>query len=221
MLIVVRSGILRRVLPIVINLVDTTVNQDLKALIPHQSIFREYLLYVTLAYAEDIRKKCAKDGTTVESIEVPSLRNFIIPLPPLPEQHEIVNEIERRFSVIDEVEKAVDDSLVRAESLRQSILKKAFEGKLVPQDPDDEPASVLLERILAEKKGKKEKAEEIKKTEAAKRAKQGKNGKGKEKEKKAEQGKTSKPAKTTNPVKNDNPDNMDVLVKSAKEPETA
>ena len=72
-----------------------------------------------------------------------------IPLPPLAEQRRIVAEVERRLSVIQQAEATVEASLARAERLRQSILKQAFSGKLVPQDPDDEPASVLLERIRA------------------------------------------------------------------------
>lgn len=80
------------------------------------------------------------------------LEKSYIPLPPLPEQHKIVEEIERRFSVVDEVEKVIENSLKQAERLRQSILKKAFEGKLVPQDPSDEPAEKLLERIKQTKK---------------------------------------------------------------------
>jgi len=74
-----------------------------------------------------------------------------IPLPSLEEQNAIDEEIERRLSVTEELEKVVDKNLKRAEKLRQSILKKAFEGKLVPQDPTDEPADKLLERIKAEK----------------------------------------------------------------------
>jgi type I restriction enzyme, S subunit len=83
------------------------------------------------------------DQTTVEQL--------IIPLPPLAEQHRIVAEVERRLSVVTEVEAAVAANLKRAERLRQAILKRAFEGKLVPQDPSDEPASVLLERIRRER----------------------------------------------------------------------
>jgi len=74
------------------------------------------------------------------------------------EQRNIVEEIERRLSAADEAEKVVEQSLRQAcplvrqaERLRQSILKRAFEGKLVPQDPNDEPAEKLLERIKAEK----------------------------------------------------------------------
>ena len=74
-----------------------------------------------------------------------------VPLPPLAEQRRIVAEVERRLSVIQQAAAAVEASLQRAERLRQSILKRAFTGVLVPQDPDDEPASVLLERIRAQR----------------------------------------------------------------------
>ena len=74
-----------------------------------------------------------------------------IPLPPLAEQRRIVAEVDRRLSVIQQTEAAVEANLTRAGRLRQSILKQAFSGKLVSQDPNDEPASVLLERIRAER----------------------------------------------------------------------
>ena len=75
-----------------------------------------------------------------------------IPLPPLPEQRRIVAEVERRLSLAEGVARTVEQSLAQAQRLRQSILKKAFEGRLVAQDAKDEPAGVLLERIRSQKK---------------------------------------------------------------------
>jgi len=74
-----------------------------------------------------------------------------VPFCALTEQQKIVEGIERCFSVADEMEATIEVSLKQSERLRQSILKKAFEGRLVPQDSDDEPADKLLERIKAEK----------------------------------------------------------------------
>lgn len=74
-----------------------------------------------------------------------------IPLPPIEQQRRTVQEIESRLSVADKIEESISQSLKQAEALRQSILKKAFSGKLVPQDPNDEPAEKLLARIRAEK----------------------------------------------------------------------
>ena len=90
-------------------------------------------------------------------------------LPPLAEQRRIVAEVERRLSVIQQAAAAVEASLQRAERLRQSILKRAFTGVLVPQDPDDEPASVLLERIRAQREAEQVAASAEKKRPARRR----------------------------------------------------
>ena len=85
------------------------------------------------------------------------IKDIAVPLCSLEEQLQIVEEIERRFSIADRIEEIVEQNLKKTERLRQSILKKTFEGKLVPQDPSDEPAAVLLERIKAENRKRKQK----------------------------------------------------------------
>ena len=90
-------------------------------------------------------------GTAQPKLTQAALNRLPTPLPPLPEQQRIVAEVERRLSVIQQAEDTVEASLKRAERLRQSILKQAFSGQLVPQNPNDEPASLLLERIHAQR----------------------------------------------------------------------
>ncbi|WP_321321636.1 restriction endonuclease subunit S [Labilibaculum sp.] len=100
------------------------------------------------------------DGVNQSNINGQKLSNYPIPLPALKEQQQIVREIESRLSVCDKVEQNISEALVKSEALRQSILKKAFEGKLLSkaeieqckQEADYEPASVLLEKIKKEKK---------------------------------------------------------------------
>ena len=90
-------------------------------------------------------------GSLIQHMFTHQLDQFTFPLPPLAEQHRIVAEVDRRLSVIEKAEAAVVANLKRAARMRQAVLKRAFEGKLVPQDPNDEPASVLLERVGAER----------------------------------------------------------------------
>ena len=91
-------------------------------------------------------------ATAQPSLSMGTIRDIYFPSCSLPEQQRIVEEIEKRFAVADVLEKAVNEGLEKADKLKQSILKKAFEGKLAPQNPNDEPASVLLDRIKKEQK---------------------------------------------------------------------
>lgn len=89
-------------------------------------------------------------GRPVLSLE--NMREAPVTLCSFEEQEEIISLIESQFSIIDNLEQAIESGLQKSEALRQSILKKAFEGKLVSQNPNEEPASELLKRIQAEKK---------------------------------------------------------------------
>lgn len=92
------------------------------------------------------------------NINLAYLLPYPVPLPPIGTQKDIVDEIDLRFSFVESLEEGVNANLARAERLRQAILQKAFNGQLVPQDPDDETASVLLERIRGQQEKKKSKS---------------------------------------------------------------
>lgn len=91
---------------------------------------------------------------TMPKIDQSVVQEALIPLPPLAEQKAIVDAVEDQISVVDHVEEELEGHLKRGEALRQSIFRTAFEGKLVPQNSDDQPASVLLERIRSERGAK-------------------------------------------------------------------
>ena len=90
-------------------------------------------------------------GTTMQNLNEGILHSVPVPVCSRHEQNEVFREIERQYSTLDHIESAIDSEITKSATLRQSILKKAFSGQLVPQDPCDEPASSLLERIKAEK----------------------------------------------------------------------
>jgi type I restriction enzyme S subunit len=90
-----------------------------------------------------------RTGSALSHFNVGAMAKGPLPLPSFAEQSEIIRTVAEKLSQIDAAYAEIDNGLRRAGRLRQSILKQAFEGKLVPQDPSDEPASVLLERLRA------------------------------------------------------------------------
>ena len=108
-------------------------------------------IYATSQLGRSFIEQNAASSAGQNNVSLSLIHTMPVPLPPLAEQRRIVAEVEQRLSVVQQAEATVEASLARAERLRQSILKQAFSGRLVPQDPGDEPASVLLERIRAER----------------------------------------------------------------------
>ena len=131
------------------NKIDVAINQDLRGLIFLNAIVSSYFMEIYPIL------KFSSSGTTVKGISLESLNSHLIPLPPLAEQKRIVTQIEHALKQVEiyaenyhklqELEKAFPDKL------KKSILQYAMQGKLVAQDPNDEPVKVLLEKIRAEK----------------------------------------------------------------------
>ena len=123
----------------------------------YSGLLNKYLFYYLLApdfdnYANDTENS---KGVAYPAINDDRLYKALIPLPPLSEQHRIVAKIEELLPYIERYGKAEEHitalNTTFPEALKKSILQEAVQGKLVPQNPDDEPASVLIERIRAEK----------------------------------------------------------------------
>lgn len=132
----------------------------IRARVFNESITPDYLeLYFTTKVPRHFIESTAKSTAGQQGIAGRDLRSIPVAFPPHPEQHRIVTEVERLLSLCDKMETTISESLQKAESLRQSILKKAFEGKLLNEKeleearnaPDWEPAEKLLEGIKAEK----------------------------------------------------------------------
>ncbi len=155
-LIVARSGILAHTLPIAVTAVETTLNQDMKALTLSGGISSDFIAWGLRAFEQAILNKCRKGGTTVHSIEMPSLVAFELPIPPLNEQRRIVEKIEAMFERIDKGVENLRGAKATLALYRQSLLKSAFEGKLTADWRAQnagllETAKTLLARIQKER----------------------------------------------------------------------
>jgi type I restriction enzyme, S subunit len=115
----------------------------------HLLIIAPFFLVLALNGPEIRRsiETTARSTSGVHNINGNEVRTFPVCLPPRPEQREIVRRVDQLFALADQVEAHYVKAKQYVDSLKQSILAKAFRGELVPQDPNDAPATVLIERI--------------------------------------------------------------------------
>lgn len=133
------------------------ITQDTARIAIRDSIMSKYIeIYLRCPSCQKRFEKATK-GVAIRGINIGDVRALQVCLPPLPEQHEIVRRVEALFVIADQIEMRYNKAKKYIDKLSQSILAKAFRGELVPQDPDDEPASVLLERINTQQTFKKRK----------------------------------------------------------------
>jgi type I restriction enzyme S subunit len=130
--------------------IESTCNQNVAAiLIDHGCVLPEYLFNWFLMNYE--RNRNFGSGSGPKALNCQRVREIDFILPPFQEQKEIVRQVDKLFALSDKVEIHYQKARDRVDKLSQSVLAKAFRGELVPQDPNDEPAEKLLERILEEK----------------------------------------------------------------------
>lgn len=144
-------GTVGRVCVIPEELTGANITQDTARLSIQKEMDSRFVTWALRAPSTQQRMQRAVKGVAVRGINIGDVRALQIPVPSLDEQQEIVRRVEALFKIADAVEGHYRKAHEQLDKLPQSILAKAFRGKLVPQDPNDEPASVLLERIRAEK----------------------------------------------------------------------
>ena len=149
LLVVMRSGILRRTFPVAMVKKPFTVNQDLKAIIPDKDDL-EFLFWMLLSNERRILDSCMKNGTTVESINSNALKAFAFKCPTLPEQHEIVRLIDDLLARERKAQQAAEQALASIDLMKKSILARAFRGELGTNKASEASALELLQQVLAE-----------------------------------------------------------------------
>lgn len=149
LLVVMRSGILRRTFPVAMVKKPFTVNQDLKAIIPDKDDL-EFLYWMLLSNEQRILDSCMKNGTTVESINSNALKDLTFKCPILPEQHEIVRLINDLLARERAAQQATEQALASIDLMKKSILARAFRGELGTNKASEASALELLRQVLAE-----------------------------------------------------------------------
>jgi type I restriction enzyme S subunit len=133
-LIVVRSGILSRIVPLGITIKDVTINQDLKALIPKSILSGEFLLYFLEASMKTLLSQVTR-GATVHRLSTDSLKDIQISFPAISKQESIVCQLDRLRAETKKLETIYQNKIADLEELKKSILQKAFAGELKTDKP--------------------------------------------------------------------------------------
>ena len=129
--------------------VEGTTNQQINSIIPNIDSLYVYYYCSSDCFSEQLLSLAS--ATTIAIVNKSKLESVFIPVPPMVEQKRIANTLDTALELIETLEVEKSDILVAINNVKSKILDLAIRGKLVPQDPNDEPASVLLERIRAEK----------------------------------------------------------------------
>ena len=130
--------------------IEATINQACAAIVVDESLALKGYVRLSLQ-ANYLEMRELAEGGNQPNLNLSKIKSFPLFLPPLHEQQEIIQRVEKLFNAIAQIEQQSKKALKLCDRLDQSILTKAFSGKLVPQDPTDEPAEVLLDRIRSEK----------------------------------------------------------------------
>lgn len=143
LLMVVRSGILQRTIPIAINTVKITLNQDMKALRFNARMHSEYAANYILGHTPSLLLEWTKEGATVESIEQEYLSNGLVPVPPKQEQLEINNKIKEQMTVFEALESKAVKGIKLLQERRTALISAAVTGKIDVRHPVCHPTGDL------------------------------------------------------------------------------
>lgn len=139
--------------------IEATFNDGIAAFLGLDKSVLLYHYYYWLSKTRELR--AINQGAAQPNLNTNLLKEYFIPICSTKEMMMVAEELERNFSAIGQQEIVLGSEIAKAQALRQSILKKAFSGELVPQDPNDEPASELLARIKAEREDAQQQAKKI------------------------------------------------------------
>lgn len=130
LLMVVRSGILQRTIPVCFANIPLTINQDIKAITANGAIGITFFYYFIKGTESFLLKDWVKDGATVESIEIPYFLNYYVPIPPIAEQEDIVSYLEAQTSKIDQAIVQKQEQILKLKEYKQSLINEVVTGKL-------------------------------------------------------------------------------------------